>query len=247
MLEKIEGIVLRTQDYGESHKLITIFSKNIGKFTAIARGAKKPKSRMASVTQPFIEGQFLTYISRGLSTIQQAEIENSHRNIREDIVKTIYASYIGEMTTQVLEEKAQELYIYDQFIRTLEWIEIEADPRIPVMMYELKLFQKAGFAPIVTGCANCGTKENLSGFSIGEGGLICTQCRHRDPHSVSLPPNVLRLFPLFLQVGLEQVGTISLKEESITLLRQILDAYYDYYGGYQLKSRKLLKSIHLLE
>lgn len=107
MLEKIDGIIIKTRDYGETHKLVTILSKNIGKFTALARGAKKPKSRMAAVIQPFIRAQLFVYVNQGLSTIQQGEIVNSFRPIREDIVKTAYAAYMTELTDKLLDEKVQ--------------------------------------------------------------------------------------------------------------------------------------------
>ncbi|MYL60323.1 DNA repair protein RecO, partial [Virgibacillus halodenitrificans] len=52
MLEKVDGVILKTQDYGETHKIITIYSRKLGKISTLARGAKKTKSRMAAVTQP---------------------------------------------------------------------------------------------------------------------------------------------------------------------------------------------------
>src|SRR5690625_6512796 len=79
MLEKIEGMIIKTQDYSETHKIVTIYSGKVGKFSALARGAKKPKSKMAAVTQPFIYGAFLIYLNKGLSTIQQGEDRKSTR------------------------------------------------------------------------------------------------------------------------------------------------------------------------
>lgn len=247
MLEQIDGVILRTQDYGETHKIVTIFSKKIGRISAIARGAKKPKSKMASVTQPFIEGQFLVYISSGLSTIRQAEIIDSNRKIREDFIKTVYASYIAELTNQILGEKVQEPFIYDQFVHTLKRINATADPRIPVLMYELKLYQKAGYAPILDRCVNCGSKQNIIGFSIGQGGVVCRGCNQASNDTIIFSENVLRLLPLFLQIGLERIGTINVREHNIQLLRRTFDAYYDYYGGYRLKSRKLLNQLDSLQ
>lgn len=77
MLENLKGVVIKTQSYGETHKIVTVFSEKIGKFSGVARGANRPRSRMAAVTQPFIYGNFLVYLSQGLSTIQQGEILNS--------------------------------------------------------------------------------------------------------------------------------------------------------------------------
>src|SRR5699024_5062164 len=113
--KKINGVIIKTQDYSETHKIITIFSNKIGKFTAIARGAKKPKSRMAALTQPFIYCEFLVYISKGLSTLQQGNSLNSFRSIREDIFKSAYAAYIAELTDKLMDSHSPDSYLYEQF------------------------------------------------------------------------------------------------------------------------------------
>lgn len=246
MLEKIKGIVIKTQDYGETNKIITIFSKKIGKFTAIARGAKKTKSRMAAVTQPFIYGEFLVYVNKGLSTIQQGDIINSLRSIREDIIKTAYAAYIAELTDKLMDVHTLDVYIYDQFFQTMEWIATHDNAEIPMMMYELKLFRKGGFAPTVDKCVYCNSNQGPYSFSIGEGGLLCSKCGHRDMNKIIISPSVAKLLYVFSNIGLERVGTISVKPANEKLLRKILDAYYDQYGGYYLKSRKFLNQLDLL-
>ncbi|WP_188453628.1 DNA repair protein RecO [Virgibacillus oceani] len=243
MLEKMEGIIIKTQDYGETHKLVTIFSGKIGKFTAIAKGAKKPKSRMAAVAQPFIHGEFLVYVNSGLSTIQQGDVVNSFRAIREDIIKTAYAAYLAELTDKLLDSKDTEPYLYKQLYQTFQWIAENENTDIPVMIYELKLFVKGGFAPVVNHCVNCGLNEPPFSFSITEGGLLCEKCTHIDNNSIVLPNKIAKLFYLFMSVGLERIGKISLKRENIQLLRQIIDEYYDRYGGYYLKSKKFLKQL----
>lgn len=246
MLEKINGIIIRTQDYGETHKLVTIISKKIGKFTALARGAKKSKSRMAAVTQPFIYAQFFVYVNSGLSTIQQGEMIDSFRAIREDIIKTAYTAYITELTDKLMDSQNPDIYLFDQLYETMRWIEENEEADIPLMMYELKLYNKGGFAPTVDKCANCGSKEAPFSFSIAEGGLLCRRCMNIDMQAISLPSAAVKLLHVFSNVPLERVGTISVKPENKDMLRKILDAYYDQYGGYYLKSRKFLNQLDLL-
>lgn len=247
MLEKIEGIVIKTKDYGETNKIVTIFSINLGKFSAVAKGAKKPKSRMAAVTQPFILGQFLIYPSKGLGSVQSGDILDSFRKIREDIVKTAYAAFAAELTDKLLENQDPDPYMYDQFVRTMHWISDEADADIPIMMYELKLYQKAGFAPVVDRCVHCGRTEGLTAFSVAEGGVLCRSCAGGNEDAVVLSEKLIRLLAIFASTGLERVGKISMKPENIRLIRQLLDAYYDQYGGYYLKSRKFLSQLDLLK
>ena len=79
MLNKWEGIVLRTIPYGESNKIVTMFTREAGKVTAMARGAKKPRSKLAAVTQPFTHGTFLIRKGRGMGTLSQGEPIDSMR------------------------------------------------------------------------------------------------------------------------------------------------------------------------
>ncbi|WP_067727400.1 DNA repair protein RecO [Oceanobacillus damuensis] len=247
MLEKIDGFIIKTQDYGETHKIVTIFSKKIGKFTALARGAKKTKSRMAAVTQPFIHAQLFIYLNSGLSTIQQGEIIDSFRAVREDIIKTSYAAYITELTDKLLDSKLPDPYLYDQFHQTLTWIAENEDAAIPILMYELKLFEKGGFAPTVDRCTNCGNRNTPYAFSISEGGMLCIKCRHLDENAVGLSDSLAKLLHIFSAVGLERVGSISVKPENKKTLRQLLNMYYDQYGGFHLKSRKFLEQLDRLK
>src|SRR5690625_5013699 len=153
MLETIEGIVIKTQDYGETHKIVTIYSKEIGKFSAICRGANRPRSRFSSLTQLFIQGQFLVYLSKGLSTINQGEVIQSFRQIREDIVKTAYASYAVELVDKLTEEKERNDFLYNELQVTFNRInEGKEEPFIPILMLELKLYKNEGIAPVVNKC-----------------------------------------------------------------------------------------------
>lgn len=243
----MNGIIIKTQDYGETHKLVTIFSKKLGKFTALARGAKKPKSRMAAVTQPFVYGEFFVYVNTGLSTIQQGEILDSYRQVREDIIKTAYAAYIGELSDKLLESKKPVPHLFDQFLQTLDWMKTHDEVTIPIMMYEMKIFEEGGFGPVVHHCVNCGKKEAPFLFSIKEGGLLCRNCHSLDINGIPMSNTLVKLIYTFAKVGLEQVGTISVKEENEKILRKILDAYYDQYGGHYLKTKKFLSQIDLLK
>ncbi|WP_017797064.1 DNA repair protein RecO [Oceanobacillus kimchii] len=246
MLEKIDGIIIKTQDYGETHKLVTIFSNKIGKFNALAKGAKKPKSRMAAVTQPFINARFFVYIGTGLSTIQQGEVLDSFRIVREDIFKTAYVSYIAELTDKLLDSKDNDPYLFEQFYQTLLWINNHDEVDIPIIMYELKLYKKAGFAPILHQCSRCGKRENLIRFSISEGGMLCQQCAYFDPEAITISGKLSRLLYLFSEVDLKRIGNIRMKKANVQLIRKILYEYYDQYGGFGIKSRKVLDQLDLL-
>lgn len=246
MLRSLTGFVIRTQPYRETHKLITLFTKELGKVNAISRGANRPNSRMVAISQPFVYANFLTYVSRGLSTIQQGEVLNSYRNIREDIHKTTYASYIAELTWKSLKDQESMPYLYSQFKHTLDWISNHDEYMIPVIMYEFKVYKYAGILPVVTECVLCGNVRKLQFFSINEGGVLCKSCFRRDEHAMFLSKTIIKLLQVFSSVGIDQVGTISIKRENEHRIRTLMDEYYDRYGGYPLKTRKVLRQLDQL-
>src|ERR1700730_15760005 len=105
MLQKCEGIVIRATDYGETNKVITLYTREWGKFGVMARGAKKPNSRLSAVTQLFTHGYFLVQKGSGLGSLQQGEMITSMRAIREDIFLTAYSSYIVELTDKSTDDR----------------------------------------------------------------------------------------------------------------------------------------------
>ncbi|MDX8045955.1 DNA repair protein RecO [Gracilibacillus sp. S3-1-1] len=246
MFEKVEGFILKTQDYGETHKIVTLLTPTFGKVGAIARGAKKTKSRMAAITQPFIHGSYLIQPGSSLATIQQGEVITSFRKIREDIVKTAYTSYLAELTDKLIDPKKYNPFIYKQLLHTVERIDEGMDPEILSMIYEWKMYKEAGFAPVVTKCVSCGNPHDLKAFSVSNGGLLCRNCLYIDEHAISVPEKVAKLMAIFAWVELEQIGNISVKSENKLLLSRIMEQYYEEHGGFYLKSKRFLQQMNKL-
>lgn len=243
MLHNVEGIVLRTQNYGETHKIITVFTKSLGIINAICRGANKGKSRLTAVSQPFIHANFLIYLSKGLSTVQQGEILHSFRTIREDIEKTAYAAFLCEFTNRTIDERKPSKIMFEELLQTLMYIDSHDAYAVPIFMYELKLFQFGGYAPILKHCVRCNKEKPLTHFSVREGGVLCASCAGADEYAYFLHEKLVAILATLQQVRLEQIGDISLKEATVERIRTIFDVYYDTYGGYTLKSKRFLKQM----
>lgn len=244
-MEKVEGIIIRTVDYGETHKIVSILTKEMGKIGLVARGAKKPRSRMAALTQPFIYGSFLVSPSKNLGTLQQGEIIDSMREIREDIVKTAYAAYLSELTDKVLEQNEVDVFLFQQLLHTLNRLKTEMHPEIIIMLYEMKIFEKGGFAPNLQGCVNCRRKEGITHFSVSEGGFLCQSCHSVDVSATPLTEKLFQILRVLRYANIDQIGQVSIKEENRKKLRKIMNEYYDQYGGFYLKSRKFLDQLDM--
>jgi DNA repair protein RecO (recombination protein O) len=243
MFQKIEGIVIRTTDYGETNKIVTIFSRELGKISAMARGAKKPKSRLSAVSQPFTYGYFLIQIGSGLGTLQQGEILSSMREIREDIFLTAYASFVVELTDKATEEKKNNPYLFEMLYQTLRYMNEGVDPEILALMYQTKMLPVLGLYPNFDECVICRQSNTFVAFSVREGGFLCPFHAEQDPYCIPMSEAASKLLRLFYHFDLNRLGNVSVKDETKRQIRTALNAYYDEYGGIYLKSRRFLNQL----
>ncbi|MBW8348146.1 DNA repair protein RecO [Bacillus sp. IITD106] len=243
MVEKYEGIVIRTTDYGESNKIVTIYSREAGKIAGMARGAKKTNSRLASSTQLFTYGYFMIHGNRGIGTMQQAELISSLKGIREDIFKTAYASYIAELMDKGTGEQERNPFLFELLRQTLQYINDDYDPDIITNIFEMKMLNVLGLYPEMNQCAICGNTEAQFGFSIKENGLICHLCFDKDPHFFPLSQTTVKLLRLFYFFDINRLGSISVKPETKKELKDVISLYYDEYSGLQLKSKRFLDQL----
>ena len=243
MLNRIEGIVLKTRDYGETNKIVTLYTRDAGKITAMARGAKKPASRLASVTQPFTHGSFLIQQGKGMGTMQQGEPVESYRHIREDIEATAYASFIVELIDRTVEEKKPQESIFNVLQQSLQAISEEYDPEAIALFAEWKMLPVTGIYPTLHQCSNCGATDGEFAFSFQQIGFLCHRCFQIDPYIIRLKPAHVKLIRTFYTVPIEQVGKLTLKKETKTFIKKIVRTIYEEQTGIRLKSRSFLDQL----
>ncbi|MFK2824400.1 DNA repair protein RecO [Bacillus sp. B190/17] len=247
MLQKIEGIVIRASSYGETNKIVTIFTREKGKLAFMARGAKKPNSRLSAVTQPFTHGSFLVRFGSGLGTMQQGEMLTSMRHIREDLIMSAYAAYMAELLDKSVEEKRANPYVYELLEQTFHYLNEGYDAEILTHIFEMKMLQVIGLRPELSSCVNCGSQEGRFAFSIRENGLLCHRCFGIDPYLLQLSTAALKLLRLFYFFDLHRLGKINVKEETKKEIRMAISLYYDEYSGIYLKSRRFLEQIEKMQ
>ncbi|MGK7377800.1 DNA repair protein RecO [Planococcus sp. 1R117A] len=243
MLNQLEGIVIRTQAYGENNKIVTLFTREAGKITCMARGAKKPSSRLAAVTQQFTHGSYSIFKGKGMGTLQSGDPLESLRHIREDIMKTAYASYIVELIDRLTEQDEPQPSVYEMLFQALHAIEEGYDPEAISLFVEWKMLPNAGLTPTLHQCAHCGATDGEFAFSFQELGFLCHRCFHIDRYIIRLSPALVKLIRTFYFVPIERVGSLKLKKESKTLLKGIVRTIYEEQAGIRLKSRGFLEQL----
>ena len=243
MLHKWEGIVLKALAYGESNKIVTIMTREAGKVACMARGAKKPTSRLAGVTQSFMHGSFLVQRTSGMGTLQQGEHYSSMRHIQTDITATAYASYVVELVDRLVEEGSPEPYAFEVLLQALNAIEEGYDPEAIALFVDWKMLPYAGVQPILHACAGCGAIDGEFAFSFTQGGFVCHRCFELDPYIIRLTPTQLKLIRMFYTLAIDQVGKLDLKPQTKQFIKKIVTTIYEEQTGIRLKSRSFIEQL----
>lgn len=249
VLYRVEGLVIRSLDYGEGNKIITIFTENYGKIGIMARGAKKMNSRHSAASQLFTYAEYVFYrVGNKLGNLNSAEIINSHRRLREDLLLSAYAAYITELTERLVAEQEASPWLYRQYQSALQQLDDGKDAQIIMHIYEMKMLRHAGYVPELDQCVSCGkTAEDVRHYSIRLGGGLCRTCASSHPDAEPIHDQVMKLLRLFTRVDLARLGKIEVKADNKVQLKAFMRTWLDTHLDVRLRSRDILEQMQMLE
>lgn len=173
-----DALVIRSRDFGESDRLLTLFSREMGKLQAIAKGVRKPKSRQRAGAQLFTYGDFLIHRGKTLDTVSQCSPRESFAYLWNDLDRSLAAAGIAELLdiSTVAAQANPELFV---LTLTCLFLLEQFDPFLVLCAYALRLMTLMGYRPLMGECAECG--DNVQGdrlfFSSEAGGTLCGKCR----------------------------------------------------------------------
>lgn len=233
-----EAIVLRRQDFGEADRMLTLYSREFGKVRALAKGARKPQTRKTGHVELFMRTNFLFARGRNIDIITQAELVEAYPAIREDLVRTTYASYAVELLDGMTAEGDHDLGKYDLLSKALGWLEKTNDVRLAARFYELRLLSLAGFQPQLFRCVSCGEaiEEQDQFFSADLGGLLSPGCRKADPRALPISAAAVKVLRYLQTRSWETVSILHLRGTLHSELEVVMHHYLHYLLERNLRS-----------
>lgn len=238
-VSKVKGIIISEKSYSETSKIVNILTKEYGIVSVMAKGAKRLKSPLRSVTNKLTYGYFqFNYKKDKLSNLICVDIINPFNEIKKDLFKISYASYLLDLTFQVIKQ-SNEKKIFDLLENSLLKIEEGFDPVIITNILELKYLDYLGIKPELNSCSICGSTKILT-VSTTKGGFVCTNCHTNEKIVDKKTIQVLRML---YYVDISKISKISLNNKTKEEIDNFINEYYDKYAGLYLKSKQFLKSI----
>lgn len=241
MIEEVEGIVISVTDYGETSKILNVLTKKYGIIGVISKGCKKLKSDLRSVSDRLTYGKFnIFYKENKLSNLISVDVMNNFKNIKLDIEKISYASFLLELSSQVSKHQFG-LSVYDYLISALIKINDGFDPLVITNIIELKFLDLLGVMPMLDGCVVCGSTSGIVTISSYKGGYLCKKCCNNEKY-VDL--KTIKLLRMFYYVDINKISKIDISNKCKYEINDFLDEYYDRYTGLYLKSKSFIKMIY---
>lgn len=172
---RVEAVVLRHSDWGEADRLLGVFTRENGKLRCVAKGARKLLSRKAGHLEPFTRVALLLARGHDLWIVTQAETVDAYLPLREDLQRTVQASYVIELLDRFTYEEGENRPLYQLLVETLGRVSAENEPFLVLRYYEIRLLDLLGYRPELFLCVKCGEpiRPEAQFFSALDGGVIC--------------------------------------------------------------------------
>ena len=244
---RTQGVITKETKFGETSKIITLITKDFGKISAIANNVRGAKSHLLSGLSLFTYSDIVLYEGKGkdsLFRINEINVIESFKGIRESIDKMAYASYFSEIINKAVNENNPENELLGLFLNSLYMLNSDlADFRILKTAYEIKIAQISGYAPSFSECGKCGLKEKLLYVDPSEGYVCCERCGLLLKKSFKINNTVRDLWSFILNNNLKQAISVTVDKEITDYLNKLTEEYLSLKFETEFKTLKFLKNV----
>ena len=228
---RVEAVVLRHADYGEADRMLTLYTRQLGKTRAIAKGARKIASRKAGHIEPFTRVQLQLSKGKEIFIVTQADTMDAYLPLREDLSLTAYASYVLELLDRfTYEDENENPTLFRLLTETLSRLASKADPWLVLRYYEIRLLDHLGFRPQLFECANC-RREILAEeqfFSFHAGGAICPRCGQGLPNLARISVDALKYLRHFQRSSYADASRARVRLEVQKETESLMQGYFTH-------------------
>ncbi|MGB9715047.1 MAG: DNA repair protein RecO [Thermodesulfovibrionales bacterium] len=265
MLHRTEGIVLKTNPFGEADLIVSFLTPDYGLLKTFAKSPRKTGSRFGSSLEPLTHSRiaFFGKESAPLPRLTQSDIIHPFQLIRSEMGCFIKVLEIIELTFRFIMEKEFSKKIYILFLETLINIEnilressytsslkrggrgdLKAHEKaldLILVHYKIKLLKKSGYAPKLDLCGKCGKEADC--FFVSQGSVLCKECSQKMDAPFIISKGVTKLYYNLLTWDTKKINRILPSKELLSELSNIIDAHIAYITSERFSSREFARSL----
>jgi DNA repair protein RecO (recombination protein O) len=246
-----DAILLRRIAYGDHDLILTFLAPDRGKFSSIAKSARKSVRRFSGLLEPFTGLQVVCTAGRGkLLILKEAALRRSLGSIQSNILKTAYAGYWVELVDGWVEEGHPQAALF----HLLNWVldALEKEPSTPSrlsVLFQMRLMAVSGFSPNLCRCACCRTHVDgmpgvTIGFDLAKGGLVCARCgADTIDRRIILSKGAVKQLHWLKTMPFARAGCVRFTAQSLAESLHFLETFVPYHLGKQPRSLAFLKQV----
>lgn len=223
---KVSGVVISENNMGDYDKMVTLLTPNLGRISCSARGARRTKSLLLAGTQFLCFGEYQLFKGSDTYKINSCETIEMFYNIRIDLDKLQYASYITKIINDVTTENQNAYNTLKLFLNTLYAIS-ETDKNLEQItsVFKMRLLKILGFAPNTKQCVICKSEDDITHFSIIDNGFKCNACSRQDTGAIQMSEPTQNAIKYTMIAEPKKIFSFTISENSIAELKLIADIY----------------------
>ena len=243
MRDKIEltGMVLSSTLVGDYDKRLVILTKERGKITAFAKGARKPNSPYLGISEPFNFGKFILLEGYDAYRLVGGEVKEYFLEVKNDIEGICYGTYFCDVLEHLCVEGVGDVNILNLLYVTLKAL---VKPDIPNSLirriFELKVLVYDGEALAAFSCVKCGAQK-VSAFYLRGNGLVCDACKTQDMYLVM--QSTVYTLQYIISTTLDKLYTFQLSEDVWKEVDQVIGQYFEQHVTKKFHSLEILSSL----
>lgn len=180
---KTEAIVIHQKEIGEADRLLTLYTPHLGKLKVVAKGVRRPKSKIGGHLELLNRSTVLLARGQNLDTISQAQLIESFLALRDDLWRLSCGLYVAEMIDRFTPERQANVDLYQLLLHTLHRTAGAKKGDLVLRFFEIRLLDIIGYRPQLHECVQCeqAIKSGPFAFSSAAGGLVCAGCQETPP------------------------------------------------------------------
>jgi DNA repair protein RecO (recombination protein O) len=243
---RTEALVIGRLDLGEVDRIFTLFTPRFGKFRVIAKGVRRPSSRLAPHLELLSESRLLLAKGRELDIVTGAETVDSHWALRDDLDAYGNACYLAELMNQLTEDRQEMPAAYELLARSIHLLAGGVSGFAVVRHYEFALLTLLGFRPQLYDCAQCGTQiqSEENALSARLGGMLCPACRTADAGAPLLSVNAQKFLRLLDRSGLSAAAALEVDPLTAAAIERTLTHLMRHHAEREARSLGVIHALH---
>lgn len=239
------AIVLKRIDLGEKDRILTVYTREMGKLSAVAKGSRRPGSKLAGTSEPFTFSKMFLATGRELDVLTQAEIKESFPGVKNSLTTVAHGIYLLDLINQFSEEHESNPEMFDTLLSAMYVLENGIDPELTARYFELHLMILLGYEPQFYECLRCESEigKGKIAFSPSLGGVVCDDCGNLPPDAIIVSSSVISYVEALKRAEPQNLKDLKFPKGAMRDLAQMFRWHIRYRLEHELKSAEFLDRV----